>query len=146
MRTLFVIPLILMSLVSFPSWGVTMDDLVIRAGLYYEKFTATPFTGEVEGVNKGKFKGGKKEGPWEFYSYTGQLIYKGNFKNGKKEGPWEFYRANGQLLPVQIKMELWIKGNYENGKKEGSWEGYNKDGTVDEQWTGTYKNGVKVSD
>ena len=48
MRTLFIIPLVLMSLVSFPSWGETMDDLVIRAGLYYEKFTATPFTGKVD--------------------------------------------------------------------------------------------------
>jgi len=28
MRTLFIIPLVLMSLVSFPSWGLTMDDLV----------------------------------------------------------------------------------------------------------------------
>ncbi len=35
MRTLFIIPLILLSLVSFPSWGLTMGDLVERGGLYY---------------------------------------------------------------------------------------------------------------
>ena len=67
MRTLFIVPLVLMSLVSFPCWGLTIDDLVIRAGLYYKKFTATPFTGEVEGLDQGKFKQGKKEGSWECY-------------------------------------------------------------------------------
>ena len=90
MRTLFIIPLVLMSLVSFPSWGLTMDDLVIRAGLKYEKFTATPFTGEVD------------EG-----------LYRGSLRNGKREGSWETYKS---------------------------------DGTVDEEGTGTFKNGVKVSD
>ena len=45
-RTLFIIPLVLMSLVSFSSWGLTMYDLVVRAGLYYEKFTDVPFTGK----------------------------------------------------------------------------------------------------
>ena len=46
MKPLFIIPLVLMSLVSFPSWGLTMDDLVEREGLYYEKFTDIPFTGK----------------------------------------------------------------------------------------------------
>ncbi len=63
MRTLFIIPLVLMSLVSFPSWGVASEDLVIRAGLYYEKFTATPFTGELdEGLQRGSIKNVKREG------------------------------------------------------------------------------------
>ena len=48
MRTLFIIPLVLMSLVSLPSWGLSMDDLVQREGLYYQKFTDVPFTGEVD--------------------------------------------------------------------------------------------------
>ena len=35
----------------FPSLalGVEIDDLVERAGLFYEKFTDVPFTGEVTG-------------------------------------------------------------------------------------------------
>ena len=66
MRTLFIIPLVLMSLVSFPSWGLDIDDLVMRAGLYYKKFTATPFTGEVdEGLYRGSFTHGMREGSWE---------------------------------------------------------------------------------
>ena len=114
MRTLLIIPLVLMSLVSFPSWGLTMDDLVMRAGLYYEKFTATPFTGKVdEGLERG------------FY------------KNGKREGSRESYWSNGQLSS---------KGNYKNGKMEGSWESYYKDGSIWKDFTGTFKNDVKVSD
>ena len=58
MRTLFIIPLVLMSLMSFPSWGLTIDDLVMRAGLYYEKFTATAFTIVVD---KGLYRGLIKE-------------------------------------------------------------------------------------
>ena len=64
---LFIIPLVLMSLVSFPSWGLTMDDLVERDGLYYEKFTVVPFTGEInEWLERGTFKGSYKEGSWFF--------------------------------------------------------------------------------
>jgi antitoxin component YwqK of YwqJK toxin-antitoxin module len=43
---------------------------------------------------------------------------------------------------------LWVKGNYTNGEKEGSWVSYNKTGSVtfDERWSGTFKNGEKISD
>ena len=52
MKTLFIMPVVLISLVSFPSWGLTMDDLVSRAGLYHKKFTDIPFTGEPAIGNK----------------------------------------------------------------------------------------------
>ena len=74
MRTLFIIPMVLMSLVSFPSWGLSMTDLVYREGLYYEKFSNVPFTGEVnQGLQKGKFEGGKEHGTWLEYWENGQL-------------------------------------------------------------------------
>jgi antitoxin component YwqK of YwqJK toxin-antitoxin module len=38
------------------------------------------------------------------------------------------------------------KGTHKNGKREGVWVGYNKDGTVDKEYTGTYKDGKKISD
>ena len=137
MRTLFIIPLVLMSLVSFPSWGLTMDDLVMRAGLYYKKFTAVPFSGEVEGQFNGSFNDGKKEGAWEAYWENGQLYYKGSFKNGKEEGSWVIHHSNGLLRE---------KGVYENGKKEGFWEWFLNDGSVWKNETGTFKKGLKVSD
>ena len=63
MKILFTKILVLMSLVSFPSWASEIDgkylnckcksnsqncidDLVKRGGLYYEKFTDVPFTGD----------------------------------------------------------------------------------------------------
>ena len=69
--------------------------------------------------------------------FTGKVTgqEQGTFKNGKKEGPWVSYYDNGQLRS---------KGTYKNDKKEGPWVSYNKDGTVDEDWTGTYKDGKKI--
>tara|TARA_B110000971_G_scaffold141032_1_gene144178 strand:+ start:1594 stop:2010 length:417 start_codon:yes stop_codon:yes gene_type:complete len=137
MKSLFIIPLVLMSLVSSPSWALSIDDLVIRAGLYYEKFTATPFTGELdEGQHRGSIKNGKKEGSWVIYHDNGQLQSKGNYKNGDRVGFREEYWPNGQLH---------AKGNHENGRQEGYWEWYNEDGTVIKWLAGTYKNGMKVS-
>jgi antitoxin component YwqK of YwqJK toxin-antitoxin module len=138
MRTLFFIPLVLMSLVSFPSWGLTMDDLVYREGLYYEKFTATPFTGEVdEGLIRVTIKNGKMQGDFETYHDNGQLMEKSYVVNNNLEGFYKRYYPNGELLE---------KGNYKDGKKEGYWESYDKHGSVWEVFSGTYKNDVKVSD
>ena len=151
-----------MSLVSFPSWGLSYDDLVIRAGLYYEKFTATPFTGEIdEGRGKGSFQNGKHEGPWEFYHGNGQVSLKGDFKNGERHGLWVDLWSNGDLSIRNNwsngKMDGLSEGYFENGqliwrghfkkdKKDGDWIAYRSDGTVNKKETGKYKNGVKVSD
>ena len=98
MRTLFIIPLVLMSLVSFPSWGLTMDDLVIREGIYYKKFTDVPFTGEVMGRRKGKFKNGKKDGLWIIYHTNGVVYLKGNFRNNRREGHWVGYHKKRTVI------------------------------------------------
>ena len=136
MRTLFIIPLVLMSLVSFPSWGLTMDDLVKR-GVFYKKFTDVPFTGEVEGIQQGKFRDGKRDGFWVGYHQNGQLNFKGKFIDGSKQGPWEFYHDNGSIKS---------KGEFKDGKREGYWYQQGPYGLMDNKLTGTYKNGVKVSD
>ena len=52
--------ILFISLLSSPSWSVTKGDLVEREGLYYEKFTDVPFTGEVTGVEQGSFKDGER--------------------------------------------------------------------------------------
>ena len=54
-----------------------------------------------------------------------------------EEGAWIGYHNNGQLN---------YKGNWKNGKQDGAWVGYNEDGTVDKASTGTFKDGVKISD
>tara|TARA_X000000950_G_C13312958_1_gene417349 strand:- start:197 stop:367 length:171 start_codon:yes stop_codon:yes gene_type:complete len=48
-----------------------------------------------------------------------------------------FFYPNGKLN---------IKGNYKNDEEDGYWQHFHVDGTVDKTLTGTYKNGVKVSD
>ena len=129
--------ILVISLLSSPSWSATMDDLVKRDDLYYEKFTDVPFTGKLTGRLQGSFKTGKREGAWVSYRENGQLMYKENFKNDKKEGAWLHYWDNGQLSD---------KGNNKNGKQEGAWAAYNKVGTLDQEFSGTYKEGVKISD
>jgi hypothetical protein len=139
------------------------DDLVERNGLYYKKFTDVPFNAKVTGGSRqGSFKNGKEEGAWIYYWSNGQLWHKGDYKNGKKEGSWIYYHNKDGTV--------WHKGDYKNGKKEGSWiyyhnsgqlsanvnykngkqEGatvvYNLDGTVNKEYTGTYKDGEKISD
>ena len=80
-------------------------------------------------------EGYHQDGPWDFYHDNGKLESKRTFKDGKMVGPWVGYHKNGKLQ---------YKGTYKDGEKVGPWVFYYRDGTVDEKYTGTYKNGVKV--
>ena len=59
-------PILLLTLL-FPSLAlggeVKFDDLVVREGLYFKKFTHVPFTGKVTGESQGSFRNGMKHGP-----------------------------------------------------------------------------------
>ena len=133
MRTLFIMPLVLMSLVSSPSWGLSMDDLVIRESLWNKKFNDVPFTGEIdEGLERGSYKNGKREGFWETYWWNGQLSYRGTYRNGKRDGFWTQYDPEGRVQ---------LKHNYKQGDYHGNWESYHEDGTLFEK--GEYKDGLR---
>ena len=125
-----------MSLVSFPSWGETMDDLIERDNVYYKKFSDVPFTGKVTGETQGYLNKGIKIDWWEEYWPNGQLKTKVWVKNGKREGSFVMYWDTGQLGS---------KGNYKNGKQEDTWVNFASDGSVNEELTGTFRNDVKVS-
>ena len=114
MKTLFLLPILLLSLLSSSCWGVDYYSLKERGGVYYKKFSDIPFTGKVSGT-----------------------LANGEMKDGKKEGAWVLYHPNGQLS---------YKGSYKNGKEEGEWVSYDGRGTVNPRWTGTFKNGKKISD
>ena len=114
-----------------------MRDLRYRDGLWYKKFTQVPFSGKITGKDQGTIKNGKREGAWVSYHKNGRLEFKGNYKNGKGEGERVVYNDSGTLMQ---------KGTYKDGKKEGYWVVYLKDGTVDKEYTGTFKNGKKISD
>ena len=120
-------PILLLTLL-FPSlaYGLTMDDLVERDGLYYKKFTEVPFTGKTTGQKQGSFKNGKKNGPWFIYWENGQLWEKGIYKDGKEHGPRVVYYSTGQLGS---------KGTYKNGKRDGPWVHYHGDGQLSSKET-----------
>ena len=68
--------------------GETMNDLFYRDGLYFNRSTNVPFTGNLTGGNfQGTIRNGKREGPWFSYYDDGQLEEKGTYKDGKEESP-----------------------------------------------------------
>jgi hypothetical protein len=71
--------------------------------------------------------------------FSGKVTGKsqGRIKKGKRNGPWVFYYD---------KEKLSSKGIFKDGKEDGPWVFYRSNGTVWELFTGTYKNGSKVSD
>jgi antitoxin component YwqK of YwqJK toxin-antitoxin module len=75
------------------------------------------------------------DGPWVGYYPSGPLLAKGTMNDGIQDGPWIGYHSNGQSH---------YRGTLKDGKRDGLWFSYNEDGTVDEKYTGTFKNGVKV--
>ena len=129
--------ILFISLLSSASWSATIDDLVEREEIYYKKFSEIPFTGKLTGRSQGSIYNGVKEGDWIVYYGNGQLMYKGNLKNGKKEGVFVEYHKNGQLKR---------KCNYKNGNLDGAVVWYRSDGSVFRSMTGTFKDGVRISD
>ena len=119
----FLAPILLVTLL-FPSFalGLGLGDLVLREGLYYEKFSNVPFTGKVTDDTRqvsvmalrflGEIKDGKREGLWVEYWMNGQLQSEGAYKDGRKEGLWVHHHANGQL----DSKETW-----KDGKRDGPW-------------------------
>ena len=117
--------------------SVDFKDLIKRDGLYYKKFSDVPFNGKVTGQCQGTLKNGQWNGPFAIYHKNGQLNSKGTYKNGKEEGSWFIYRRDGNLA---------YKYYYKDGIWDGPIIGYNQDGTGDKEFSGIYKNRVKVSD
>ena len=113
----------------------TIDDLVEREALFYLKFTDTPFSGELEGMQQGKISDGKKQGPWLEFWITGQLKSKGEYIDGKKTGPWLLFYTNGQLMS---------KGSYFEDMEDGDWLYYFRDGNINQKSSGNYKDGKKL--
>ena len=113
--------ILLVTLLSSPSWSTSIDELVERDGLYNKKFGNVPFIGDVTTGERPRFlKNGKKDNVWVEYLENGQLRSKGSFKNGVREGVWVSYYDNGQVKD---------EGNYKNGKNDGVWVVYNEEGT-----------------
>ena len=120
-----------MSVLPALSWAMGLEDLVKREGLYYEKFSNTPFSGKTEGLVQGHFNAGKKHGSWNEYYSNGQLKEVGTFHFNQKEGEWLEYDEDGFLRS---------RSNYKNSLKHGSSESFYK-GTKTSD--GYYHKGLK---
>lgn len=112
------------------------DELVERDGVYYEKATNTPFTGQIDGIEEGLIRDGKKEGLWITYFSDGRVLSKAHFDNGVLNGPFESYQSSGDIRAT---------GSYKDGKRSGDWVTYQSSGEVWQMLSGTFVNGVKVS-
>ena len=97
----------------------------------YKPTNLTPFSTSL----LGNYLNGTREGTWVTYHTSGQLMIKETLKNGQKHGAWEYYFLNGQLRE---------KGNYKNGKMEGPWVGFSVNGNINEEYTGNFRDGMKV--
>ena len=84
-----------MSLASFPSWGETIDDIVLRDGLIYAKFSKKTFSGNISGMANGQVKNDLKERVWVFWGKNGQLGAKGLYVKSREEGYWIHYLEDG---------------------------------------------------
>jgi uncharacterized protein YdhG (YjbR/CyaY superfamily) len=49
---------------------------------------------------KGKYKGHKMNGKWEFFRIDGSIMRSGSFKDGKQSGEWLTYDKNGRKVKV----------------------------------------------
>ena len=170
MKYLLIISCLLFTTVG---WSKDVDwfDIVIsgKDGLYYEKFTDVPFTGNVTGFAEGKVVKGIPEGVWLGFYESGELNYKGALKGDKRQGEWLRYSKNGTLSSKENyikgsiqsevrfkyydKGQLKVKGNYnkkgilhgeylsyyESGELQS--KGNNKDGKKEGEWLWYYPNG-----
>ena len=97
MKYLFTTLFFIVFLVSV-GWSdtLTKDDLVKRNDIFYRKFSSEPFSGEIAGLQIGKFKDGRRDGPWEYYHENGQLSMKVTYKDNRPEGLYDVYFENGK--------------------------------------------------
>ena len=139
---------------------LSFADLVKRDGIFYEKFSDTPFTGTTTtGTYRGSFKNGRRHGVFESYDRSGQLWQKVPYMDGLRHGENRMYHENGQLAETATfksdrltgpysrwwpNGRLRSKGTLEDGTREGRWVDFNEDGTPNWKKTGTYQMNVRI--
>ena len=138
-KLLTILCLVLLSSYSY-SQEVSRDQLVEREGVYYKKFSTTPFTGtSVDFYENGQlrmtgnYKNGKQEGSFKSYYEKGQPWEKGNSREGQLHGLYESYHENSIVEKY---------GNFIDGKQDGFWGYYYFNGQF--SGTGKYKNGLEI--
>ena len=98
----------------FNSLSISKDiyfkDLLKKDGVFYEKFSDTPFTGKVTGLLEGTFKKGMKYGEFIKYYSDGKILSKINYFENRLDGSWIEYYRNGNLLRKKIFKDNLLQG------------------------------------
>ena len=110
---------------------------------------------------EGHFEHDRKQGAWTFWFPNGQKRWQGTFVDDVAEGEERAWRESGELY-FEGKVakgkrhglysvwyengELWWRGPYRRGKRHGDFEYFHADGSADEELSGKYVRGKKVSD
>ena len=134
---------------------IDRDELVERDGVFYEKFSNKPYSGNTTGRTIGKIAEGNYEGEVLTYHENGQLesqqvvvrgVREGEFRGFDEEGNLELVTlvANGELngeARFYEEGELSEVITYKNGVRHGLYENFSE---VSSYRKGRYENGIKI--
>lgn len=102
---------------------------------------------------------GKLSGRWKYYDQQGQLQREGDYDLGMRSGDWVEFHPNGKersrgFVHANLNEGQWVywhdngqkmaEGSYLSNQREGVWLFWDEKGQPDKQYTGTYKQGVKI--
>lgn len=105
--------------------------------------------------SEGRYRKGKKNGPWKFYFQNGALEQEGTFDMGKYEDIWTWYYDDGATHVVQMfsnglpnglmteydrNGKIIAQGKYIEGEEDGDWFFY----TGNEFTEGRYQRGMRI--
>ena len=107
MKKLIIITFIL-SFLTTSIWSETLslEDLVKRDDIYYQKFSNIPYSGKIIGTKTGKIENGIMVGEWLSYFKSGQLEFIHNYKMDKEMVLGKgIMKTDRSLKKVILKME-----------------------------------------
>ena len=84
---------------------------------------------------EGTFSGGVSEGRERAWHENGVLRHDGVFSGAERDGPYRSWHDNGRP---------WQQGTYDDGRLHGEYREWRRDGTLDLEASGVYRNGRKV--
>ena len=93
------------------SKDIYFKDLLKKDGIFYEKFSDTPFTGKVTGLLEGTLKKGMKYGEFIKYYSDGKILSKISYIENRLDGSWMEYYRNGNLLKKKYLKTICLKEN-----------------------------------
>ena len=114
-RTVIYFFILLYSCTSDP---INIDsELVLANGIYYDKISNKPQTGEAfsnyndqRKKSNGNLLDGKKDGLWTEWFRDGQIRSREIYENGQANGIWEQWHENGQMI---------LRASFKNGNAHG---------------------------